>query len=117
MVAAGDTFAVWAIAAALLGAGTALVYPTLLAAVGDVAHPAWRARAVGVYRLWRDSGFAVGALLSGVLADAFGVRVAVWAVAGLTAASGVLVAVRMYETLRRPSAPTAPGAHGTDDAT
>jgi MFS family permease len=115
MVAAGDTFAVWAIAAALLGAGTALVYPTLLAAVGDVAHPAWRARAVGVYRLWRDSGFAVGALLSGVLADAFGVRVAVWAVAGLTAASGVLVAVRMYETLRRPSAPTAPGAHGTDD--
>jgi hypothetical protein len=115
MVAAGDTFAVWAIAAALLGAGTALVYPTLLAAVGDVAHPAWRARAVGVYRLWRDSGFAVGALLSGVLADAFGVRVAVWAVAGLTAASGVLVAVRMYETLRRPSAPTALGAHGTED--
>jgi MFS family permease len=115
IVAAGDTFAVWAIAAVLLGAGTALVYPTLLAAVGDVAHPAWRARAIGVYRLWRDGGFAVGALLSGVLADAFGVRVAVWAVAGLTAASGVLVAVRMYETLRRPSAPTAPGTHGTED--
>jgi MFS family permease len=115
IVATGDTFAVWAIAAVLLGAGTALVYPTLLAAVGDVAHPAWRARAVGVYRLWRDGGFAVGALLSGLLADAFGVRVAVWAVAGLTAASGVLVAVRMYETLPRPSAATAPGAHGTDD--
>jgi MFS family permease len=115
IVAAGDTFAVWAIAAVLLGAGTALVYPTLLAAVGDVAHPAWRARAIGVYRLWRDGGFAVGALLSGVLADAFGVRVAVWAVAGLTAASGVLVAVRMYETLRRPSTPTASGAHGMDD--
>ena len=99
LVAIGDSFAVWASAAVLLGAGTALVYPTLLAAVGDVAHPAWRARAVGVYRLWRDGGFAVGALLSGVLADAFGVRAAVWAVAGLTAASGVVVAVRMYETL------------------
>lgn len=60
-VALGESFAVWAAAAVALGAGTALVYPTLLAAVGDVAHPAWRARAVGVYRLWRDAGFAVGA--------------------------------------------------------
>ncbi|HEX7189614.1 MAG TPA: MFS transporter [Actinomycetes bacterium] len=102
VVASADTFAVWAVAAALLGAGTALVYPTLLAVVGDVAHPAWRARAVGVYRLWRDGGFAVGALLSGVLADAYGVRAAVWAVAALTAASGVVVALRMYETLHRP---------------
>jgi MFS family permease len=101
LVAAGRSFGVWAMAAALLGAGTAMVYPTLLAAVGDVAHPAWRARAVGVYRLWRDSGFAVGALLAGVLADAFGVRAAVWVVAALTAASGVLVARRMYETLHR----------------
>ena len=50
----------WAVAAVLLGAGTAMVYPTLLAAIGDVAHPAWRGRAVGVYRLWRDGGFAVG---------------------------------------------------------
>jgi MFS family permease len=104
LVAAADSFAVWATAATLLGAGTALVYPTLLAAVGDVAHPAWRARAVGVYRLWRDLGFAVGALLSGMLADAFGIRTAVWAVAGLTAASGLVVAARMYETLRRPNA-------------
>jgi MFS family permease len=103
MVAVGDSFGVWAVAAVLLGAGTALVYPTLLAAVGDVAHPAWRARAVGVYRLWRDGGFAVGALLAGVLADAFGVRVAVLAVAVLTAASGLLVAARMYETLHRPA--------------
>ena len=101
LVAAADSFAVWAVAAALLGAGTALVYPTLLAAVGDVAHPAWRARAVGVYRLWRDGGFAVGALLAGLLADAFGVRAAVWTVAALTAASGAVVAVRMYETLHR----------------
>jgi MFS family permease len=100
MVAAAHSFAVWAVAAVLLGAGTALVYPTLLAAVGDVAHPAWRARAVGVYRLWRDGGFAVGALLSGALADLWGVRAAVWAVAALTAASGVVVALRMYETHR-----------------
>ena len=99
MVAATDSFAWWAGAAVLLGAGTALVYPTLLAAVGDVAHPAWRARAVGVYRLWRDGGFAVGALLAGVLADAFGVRAAIWSVAALTAVSGLVVAVRMYETL------------------
>jgi MFS family permease len=75
-----------------------MVYPTLLAAIGDVAHPTWRARSVGVYRLWRDSGFAVGAILAGVLADGFGVTAAIWAVAGLTAFSGAVVAVRMYET-------------------
>jgi MFS family permease len=98
LVALADTFPIWALAAALLGAGTAMVYPTLLAAVGDVAHPTWRARAVGVYRLWRDGGFAVGALTAGLLADAFGIRAAVWAIAALTAASGLLVAVRMYET-------------------
>jgi MFS family permease len=98
LVAETDTFAAWTVAAVLLGAGTAMVYPTLLAAVGDVAHPAWRARSVGVYRLWRDGGFAVGALVAGVLADAFGLRAAIWAVAALTAASGLLAAVRMYET-------------------
>ena len=98
IAAAGTTFAVWAVAAVLLGAGTAMVYPTLLAAIGDVAHPSWRARAVGVYRLWRDGGFAIGALLAGVLADAFGIPTAIWVVAALTAASGVVVAVRMYET-------------------
>ncbi len=100
LVALGTSFGVWALAVVLLGVGTAMVYPTLLAAVGDVAHPAWRARAVGVYRLWRDGGFAVGALLSGLLADAFGIPVAVWAVAALTAVSGGVVAVRMYETRR-----------------
>jgi MFS family permease len=98
VVAVGTDFVAWAVAAVMLGAGTAMVYPTLLAAIGDVAHPAWRARSVGVYRLWRDAGFAVGALLSGVVADLLGIRAAVWAVAALTAASGVLVAVRMYET-------------------
>jgi MFS family permease len=98
LIAASATFSLWALGAVLLGAGTAMVYPTLLAAVGDVAHPAWRASAVGVYRLWRDAGFAIGALLAGIIADAFGMRAAIWTVAALTAASGVVVALRMYET-------------------
>ncbi|MEU5894366.1 MFS transporter [Streptomyces sp. NPDC047461] len=103
LVAAGTTFSVWATAQILLGIGTALVYPTLLAVIGDVAHPAWRARAVGVYRLWRDGGFAVGALVAGVLADAYSLTTAIWTVAALTAASGLVVAVRMYETHPRPA--------------
>jgi MFS family permease len=105
-------FAPWAVGAVVLGAGTALVYPTLLAAIGDVAHPSWRASAVGVYRLWRDAGFAVGALLAGIVADAWGIETAIGLVAALTAASGVLVAVRMYETRPPPSGghPTAPVA-------
>jgi MFS family permease len=98
VIAATGSFGAWAVGAVLLGAGTAMVYPTLLAAVGDVAHPAWRASAVGVYRLWRDAGFAVGAVLAGILADAFGARFAIWSVAALTAASGAVVALRMYET-------------------
>jgi len=88
----------WAMAVMLLGAGTAMVYPTLLAAIGDVAHPTWRASSVGVYRLWRDSGFAVGALVAGIVADAVDITAAIWVVAVLTAASGVVVALRMYET-------------------
>jgi MFS family permease len=106
MVAFGQSFGIWLAAAVLLGAGTAMVYPTLLAAIGDVAHPGWRARSVGIYRLWRDGGFAVGALLSGVLADAFGIPTAVAVVAALTAASGIVVAVRMRGTdhiARRPT--------------
>jgi len=94
-VAASRSFGPWLAAAVLLGLGTAMVYPTLLAAIGDVAHPAWRARSVGVYRLWRDGGFAVGALLSGVLADLYGIPTAIAAVAAITAASGLLVAFRM----------------------
>jgi len=89
----------WAATAMLLGVGTAMVYPTLLAAIGDVAHPSWRATAVGIYRLWRDAGFAVGALLAGLVADLAGLVAAVWVVAALTAASGLVVAIRMYETL------------------
>jgi MFS family permease len=107
VIATVNAFGLWALAAVLLGAGTAMVYPTLLASIGDVAHPAWRARSVGVYRLWRDGGFAVGALLAGIVADALGVRAAVWLVAVLTAASGLVVAIRMYETHHRP-APTEP---------
>ncbi len=94
-------FLPWAACAILLGIGTAMVYPTLLAAVSDVAHPSWRASAVGVYRLWRDAGFAVGALLAGLIADLAGLEAAVWVIAALTAASGLLVAVRMYETTGR----------------
>src|SRR3989454_498630 len=75
--------------------------PVLLAAVSDVAHPAWRASAVGVYRLWRDAGYAVGAIAAGLLADAFNVPFAVGAIAALTFASGAVVAGVMVETLPR----------------
>jgi len=85
---------IWIGGSVLLGLGTALVYPALLAAVSDRAHPSWRASAVGVYRLWRDLGYAVGALLSGIIADAFGVIAAIVFVGALTALSGVVVAVR-----------------------
>jgi MFS family permease len=97
-MAATTGFTPWALGAVALGAGTAMVYPTLIAAIGDVAHPSWRARSVGVYRLWRDGGFAVGALLAGVVADWFSITAAIWAVAMLTAASGLVVLGRMYET-------------------
>lgn len=93
-------FAGFAAGAALLGIGTAMVYPTLLAAIGDVASPSWRASAVGVYRLWRDLGYAIGALLAGIAADAIGLSGAMWLVAAITLASGVVAAVRMDETVR-----------------
>jgi MFS family permease len=94
-------FRVLVAGAFLLGLGTAMVYPTLLAAIGDLAHPNWRASAVGVYRLWRDSGYALGALISGILADSFGMRFAIGSVAALTVMSGVLVSLCMRETLSR----------------
>ena len=99
-IAVGSSFGVWLVAAAVLGLGTAMVYPTLLAAVADVAEPAWRGSAVGVYRLWRDTGFAVGAVLAGLIADAAGAPAAIWVIAALTAGSGVVVLVRMRETRR-----------------
>ena len=101
VVALTRGFAPWLAAAIALGIGTAMVYPTLLASIGDVAHPRWRGSVVGVYRLWRDSGYAVGALLAGVLADRLGMTAAIGVVAAITVVSGVEVAVRMPETLRR----------------
>ena len=95
-------FGAWAATAVLLGAGTAMVYPTLIAAVGDVAHPSWRASALGVYRLWRDLGFAVGALLSGLVADAFGYPAATGLVAALAIGAAGAGMVRIAEPLVRP---------------
>lgn len=98
IIALGDGFRGWAVGTVLLGAGTAMVYPTLLAVIGDVAHPVWRGRAVGVYRVWRDLGYAVGAIVGGIVADLMGLHAAVWAAAGVSALSAVAVALRMYET-------------------
>ena len=100
-IALGSTFLVWFLASALLGIGTAMVYPTLLAAIADVADPVWRGSAIGGYRLWRDLGFAIGALVAGVIADALGMPTGIAAVAALTAASGLVVLLRMRETLVR----------------
>jgi MFS family permease len=94
------TYTGFVVGAVLLGIGTAMVYPTLLAAIGDVAHPSWRASAIGVYRLWRDLGYAIGALLAGLTADAFGLSAAMWVIAALTFMSGMVSAARMRETLR-----------------
>jgi MFS family permease len=103
-VIVSDGFAGFATGGVLLGMGTAMVYPTLLAAIGDVAAPAWRASSVGVYRMWRDLGYAVGAVLAGLTADAIGLTGAMWVVAAITCLSGVIVGVRMDETLQRRTA-------------
>ncbi len=100
-----DGFSGFAIGAALLGVGTAMVYPTLLAAIGDVAQAKWRASAVGVYRLWRDIGYAIGAVVAGAVADAVGVSRAMWVAPTITFLSGLAVALRMTETLRRAAEP------------
>jgi MFS family permease len=101
LILAGHEFPAWVAGAVLLGLGTGMVYPTLLAAIGDLAHPSWRASAIGVYRLWRDAGYAVGALLAGIVADLLGVGWAIGIVAALTFSSGLLVAAVMQETLPR----------------
>jgi len=105
-VATSRTFSGFAVGLFVLGLGTAMVYPTLLAAVGDVAAPTWRASAVGVYRLWRDLGYAVGALFAGVCADMFGLEGAIWTVAAITFLSGLIAAVRMSETRPLPAVAT-----------
>jgi MFS family permease len=84
----GNGFWAWMASAVLIGAGTALVYPTLLAAISDVAHPAWRATSVGVYRLWRDLGYAIGGLMAGLLADSLGIPFTIVTIGGLTLLSG-----------------------------
>jgi MFS family permease len=106
-------FVGFAIGAIAMGIGTAMVYPTLLAAVGDVAHPSWRASSVGVYRLWRDLGYAIGALIAGIAADAFGFPAAISLIAAITVASGGVVALRMEET-HHPRAPLSPGAGSSE---
>lgn len=100
IVIVGEGFGVFAVGSLVLGIGTAMVYPTLLAAIGDVARPSWRASSVGVYRLWRDLGYAIGALLAGLTADALGLNAAMGLVGVLTFASGLIAAVRMTETLK-----------------
>lgn len=101
MAVLGQALPAKALGVVLLGAGTAMVYPTLIAAVSDVAAPAWRASAVGVYRFWRDAGFLVGAVAAGLLAQATSPSLAVQAAGVLTLASGIVVATTMRETLPR----------------
>jgi MFS family permease len=113
VVTIADAFNGFVVGAVLLGVGTAMVYPTLLAAIGDVAHPTWRASAVGVYRLWRDLGYAIGALVAGVIADAFGLEAAMWFVAALTFMSGTVAALRMTETLPVRALALASDSHAT----
>ncbi len=98
LTAASSQVPLWMAATALLGVGTAFVYPALLAAVGDVAHPSWRGEALGTYRFWRDIGYAVGAVFAGILADFYSIPFAIDIIGLLTLISAVVVALRMYET-------------------
>jgi MFS family permease len=99
----------WLLGAVLQGAGTAMVYPTLLAAIADHAHPLWRASSLGVYRFWRDLGYAIGALLSGVIADALSVAAAIHTVAAITLASGLVALALSPRRIRRNGPVRAPG--------
>ncbi len=97
LTAATRSFGWWLMASVLLGVGTAMVYPTLIASVSDASHPAWRARSLSVYRFWRDLGYAIGALSAGILTDMFGAPWAIAAIGALTFASGAVTAVAMRE--------------------
>ncbi len=97
LTALTGSYAWWLPASAFLGVGTAMVYPTLIAAISDAAHPAMRARSLSVYRFWRDLGYAVGALTSGLIADIFGFEAAILAIAALTFVSGIVAAALMRE--------------------
>jgi MFS family permease len=118
-VSGSTSYGTWIVAAVLLGLGTAMVYPRLLAAVGDVAHPMWRARAVGVYRLWRDGGFAAGALFAGLIADLWGLTTAIWVAAALTASLGCrrpIACARPASVRHRPLIGTSRSIGSTDAA-
>jgi MFS family permease len=97
LTAASRHFGGWLTASVLLGLGTAMVYPALIASVSDASHPSWRARSLSVYRFWRDMGYAIGALAAGIVADLFGASWAIGAVGVLTALSGAVVAAVMRE--------------------
>jgi MFS family permease len=103
MTAFTREFGWWLVASLLLGLGTAMVYPSLIAAVSDASHPSWRARSLSVYRFWRDLGYAIGALSAGIIADLFGLAWAIGAVAALTFLSGVIVAALMRERSAGPT--------------
>jgi len=92
-----QSFGWWFLASVLLGLGTAMVYPTLIAAVSDASHPSWRARSLSVYRFWRDLGYAIGALAAGIMTDLFGAAWAIAAIGVLTFISGAVVATSMKE--------------------
>jgi MFS family permease len=105
-------FTTWLIASVVLGLGTAMVYPSLIAAVSDASHPSWRARSLSVYRFWRDIGYAVGALTAGFIADTVGVAEAIASVGAVTFVSGVVVAIAMQqEPAQLPPDPSQGGPH------
>jgi MFS family permease len=95
LTGATGQFVWWFAGSVLLGVGTAMVYPSLIAAVSDASHPSWRARSLSIYRFWRDLGYAIGGLSAGLIADWFGFAAAILAIAGLTFLSGAVVAIGM----------------------
>jgi len=103
LTAATHSYRWWLVASVLLGVGTAMVYPTLIASVSDASHPIWRARSLSVYRFWRDMGYAIGALLAGIITDLVGAAYAIAAIGALTFASGTIVALVMDRPRQNPS--------------
>ena len=101
LTAATRQFEWWLVGSLLLGLGTAMVYPSLIAAVSDASHPAWRARSLSVYRFWRDLGYAIGALSAGIIADLFGIAWAIGIIGAITFLSGTIVAAVMTSTSGR----------------
>ena len=98
LTGATSHFEGWLVGSLLLGLGTAMVYPSLIAAVSDASHPSWRARSLSVYRFWRDFGFVAGALIAGFVTDAASPEASIAIVAALTAASGLVVAVSNWQS-------------------